>query len=78
MGGGVMPKTVIRVERSDDNVMHVVVGWTKDYDVQLGVTLDPDKHDEADGRFVTLDRGHINRLISDLRIARDHAYGRDQ
>jgi len=32
----------------------------------------------ADGWFVDLDRNAINKLIKDLRKARDQAYGKDE
>jgi hypothetical protein len=31
-----------------------------------------------DGRLLSLDRGQINHLIKELRIARDQAYGKDE
>lgn len=31
-----------------------------------------------DGQFVDLDRGQINHLIKQLRVARDQAFGRDE
>lgn len=66
----------------------VEIGWQRDGHVQIATTndrspykIEPDKPDESplpfNGWHVTLDRDRINKLIHDLRRARDAAYGAD-
>lgn len=65
----------------------VEVGWRRGDDVQIATTNpdspltqddgDPTEKTSVNGWWVTLDRDGINKLIRDLRRARDQAYGQD-
>lgn len=79
---GEMPKeTIYPSEYNED--MKVEVQWAKDMYVQIGVAHLPPPEDpskgtiEWDGKYLTLDRNEINRLIRILRKARDQAFGAD-
>lgn len=83
-----MPKETTRCTVMDG--FRVEVGWTRGRDVQLATTNTnsplrleaPDAKCDTDtvpfdGWHCTLDRDGINKLIRDLRRARDAAYGTD-
>jgi len=67
LGGGVQIATTVREHGSDP---------TREY-IETGDPKDPLRR-VWDGQFVNLDRGSINQLIRELRIARDKSFGRDE
>jgi hypothetical protein len=88
---GVMPKEVIFGEQTPEDTMVPIaeVRWNREGGgVQL-VTKATDPHDGrvagdssethvTDGFHVDLDRSSINKLIRNLRRARDQAFGKDE
>jgi hypothetical protein len=83
-----MPKENINCAVMDG--FRVEVGWARDGQVQLATTNQhsklrieaDDAKDSSDtepfyGWYCTLDRDGVNKLIRDLRRARDAAYGAD-
>lgn len=78
-----MPKAV--VNDAADKAVTVEVGWRRAPagDVQVGVVNDSSPHTwpgtdaPFPGWFASLDRAGVNKLIRDLRRARDAAYGAD-
>lgn len=83
-----MPKEVIVSDAGfpdTDEVTLTEVRWSKDSEyVQLATVLaDRSTHEPIErkvhgGWYFSLDRIDINKLIKNLRRARDQAYGRDE
>ena len=77
-----MPRETIYPNEYNEDVK-VEVQWVKDQYVQVGVAFLPPPSDptvksvEWDGKYTTLDRAEVNRLIRILRKARDQAFGAD-
>lgn len=63
----------------DKDLAGVEVAWGRDTYVQIA-TVRPDGSEPSGkyGWYVDLDRDQINRLIRNLRKARDQAYGADE
>lgn len=72
-----MPKETIQVGKRSDDPAEVNVGWSEGY-VQLSTVAIPLGGELQQGMWVDLNRNQINRLIKNLRRARDAAYGRDE
>lgn len=85
-----MPKEVVynseKFSSDEPEVTSMVeLSWGRDADyVQLATTLNrsvdhsPIERKVSGGWYINLDRAGINKLIRDLRRARDQAYGRDE
>lgn len=58
----------------------VVLRWSKDHEhVELTTTkINTADHNELGGQYVQMTRSGINKLIRDLRRARDQAFGKDE
>lgn len=75
-----MPRETIQVG-TPNNPAEVNVGWQNGGmggSVQLSTIGIPDGQSEPDGMWVDLTRDDINRLIKNLRRARDGSYGKDE
>ena len=58
-----------------------ILRWSKapHGSIELGVAvIETSVHSEVDKHYLTLDRTGVNKLIHDLRAARDQAFGRDE
>lgn len=76
-----MPKEIIYDTDGPDGERHVELIWVRGQFAQLGTVLSiegANPGDPAVGQYATLNRAGINKLIRDLRRARDQAFGRDE
>lgn len=75
-----MPKEVVHTSQYPGEAPNPVVPvfWSRDGFVQLGVVMVDGSEDPANGLYCDLNRDQINRLVRNLRRARDQAYGRDE
>jgi hypothetical protein len=83
----VMPKEIVynSEQFSDAAIASMVeLHWGRESFVQLATTLrdvsthDPITREVEAGWFINLNRSGINKLIRDLRKARDQAFGADE
>lgn len=73
-----MPKETVSNASKYDPDFKVEVRWSRQQYVQIATVDACQEGTEEYGFFVDLDRERINKLIRDLRRARDQAFGRDE